>query len=584
MTDAVYNGTSLLAIDVGSASVRAFLFDDVDGGYRLIALGIAPTTLAPPFRDASEGVQFALEHVQETTGRLLFHVDSGIITPTDREGNGVDSVVVTLSAGEPLRAMAVGLLEDISLESAQNLLSGIYAKILGTIGMNDRRKTEERIDVILKARPDLIVIAGGTEGGASKSVSKLIESIGLACYLLPDTQRPQILFAGNSEVAAEVQNDLSGITPVEVAPNVRPSLEGEQLSPARNHLRDIYRRIRIRDNAPLMELSNWSGGRMMPATQGFARIIRFFSKYYPPSKGVLGVDLGAASTTIAASFSGNLTHSVYSDLGLGAVLPGLMEHTKLTDIARWLPGQISPNEIQAYIQHKVAYPYSLPVTNEEMALEQALAREIMRAAIRLSKPRFPASASRPGSQLLPWFEPVIASGSVLTNAPSRAQSLLMLLDGLELTGITTVVLDQFNLLSALGAASELNPLMTVQVIESGALVNLATVIAPVSSARPGTPILRLRVTHESGEEKKMEIAQGDFERIPLNPGEEVKLSLQPLNRMDIGMGRPGLGGGLGLKAGELGIVIDARGRPLHLPADPSQRQGLLKQWLKVLEG
>ena len=130
MTDAVYNGTSLLAIDVGSASVRAFLFDDVDGGYRLIALGIAPTTLAPPFRDASEGVQFALEHVQETTGRLLFHVDSGIITPTDREGNGGDSVVVTLSAGEPLRAMAVCLWEDISLESAQNLLSGIYAKIL----------------------------------------------------------------------------------------------------------------------------------------------------------------------------------------------------------------------------------------------------------------------------------------------------------------------------------------------------------------------------------------------------------------------------------------------------------------------
>ena len=160
----------------------------------------------------------------------------------------------------------------------------------------------------------------------------------------------------------------------------------------------------------------------------------------------------------------------------------------------------------------------------------------------------------------------------------------MLLDGLELTGITTVVLDQFNLISALGAASELNPLMTVQVIESGALVNLATVIAPVSSARAGTPILRLRVTHESGEEKKMEIAQGDFERIPLNPGEEVKLSLQPLNRMDIGMGRPGLGGGLGLKAGELGIVIDARGRPLHLPAEASQRQGLLKQWLKVLEG
>ena len=82
----------------------------------------------------------------------------------------------------------------------------------------------------------------------------------------------------------------------------------------------------------------------------------------------------------------------------------------------------------------------------------------------------------------------------------------------------------------------------------------------------------------------MEITQGALEKIPLHSGEEVKLSLQPLNRVDIGMGRPGLGGSLTLKkAGELGIVIAARGRPLHLPADASQRQSLLKQWLKVLE-
>jgi len=579
----IIDATSLMAIDVGSVSTRAFLFDAVEGGYRLVALGIAPTTLAPPFRDASAGVQLALDQLTETTGRILAHADSGVITPTDKEGNGVDAVVVTLSAGEPLRAMAVGLLEDISLESAQNLLATTYSKVLGTIGMNDRRKMEARIDEVLKARPDLIVIAGGTEGGASKSVSKLIESIGLACYLLPDTQRPQILFVGNSEVATEVQNDFAGIAPVNIAPNVRPDLEGEQLAPAQNHLREMYRLIRAREHVPFMELSNWSSGRMMPATQGFARIIRFFSKYYPSTKGVLGIDLGAASTTIAAAFGGQLDHRVYPDLGLGTVLPALLEYTTLGDIARWTRSSVSTSEIQAYIQYKTAYPASLPVTAQEMDIEQALAREIMRAAMRASKARFPNSAARPGSNLLPWFEPIIASGSVLTNTPSRAHSLLMLLDGLELTGITTVVLDQFNLVPALGAASELNPLLAVQVMDSEALVNLAAVIVPVFHARAGTPILRVRVTYESGDEKKLEINAGTLEKISLHPGEEVKLSLQPLNRANIGMGRVGLGGGLKVKGGELGIVIDARGRPLHLPTDASQRQELLAQWLKVLE-
>ncbi|GAB4579863.1 MAG: glutamate mutase L [Anaerolineales bacterium] len=549
----------------------------------MIALGTAPTTLASPFRDASEGVQAALEQIQEMTGRLLFHVDSGVITPTDREGHGVDAVAVTVSAGEPLRAVAVGLLEDISLESAQNLLAGIYAKVLGTIGMNDRRKLEERVDVILKARPDLIVVAGGTEGGASKSVSKLMESVGLACYLLPEGQRPQVLYAGNSEVAEEIQAEVGGIIPVDVAPNVRPSLEDEQLAPAQSRLRHIYRQIRIRENAPLNELSNWSSGRLMPASQGFARIIRFFSKSYPPNKGVLGVDVGAGSTTIAAAFGGTLTNRVFSNLGLGAVLPGLLEHTKLSEIARWTAA--TSGEIHAYIQYKSAYPYSLPVTSQEMEIEQALVREILRAAIHLSQPYFPAQASRASGKFLPWFEPVVASGSALTNAPSRAQSLLMLLDGLELTGITTIVLDQFNLVSSLGASAELNPLLAVQVMDSGALLNLAMVIAPVSSARPGTPVLRLRVTSASGEEHKLEITQGSLEKISLHPGEEVKLSLQPLNRVDIGMGRPGLGGSLTIKrAGELGIIIDARGRPLRLPTDTAHRQELFKKWLQVLEG
>jgi hypothetical protein len=224
------------------------------------------------------------------------------------------------------------------------------------------------------------------------------------------------------------------------------------------------------------------------------------------------------------------------------------------------------------------------MTDEEMEIEQALAREILRTAMRLTQPHFPANATRASGKFLPWFEPVIASGSVLTNAPSRAHSLLMLLDGLEVAGITKVVLDQFNLVASLGAAAELNPLMAVQVIDSGALVNLATVIAPISSARPGTPILRLRVTYESGEEKKMEITQGSLEKIPVLPGEDVKLSLQPLNRVDIGMGRPGLGGGLTVKrAGELGIVIDARGRPLRLPSANAERQELFRQWLQALE-
>ena len=60
--------------------------------------------------------------------------------------------------------------------------------------------------------------------------------------------------------------------------------------------------------------------------------------------------------------------------------------------------------------------------------------------------------------------------------------------------------------------------------------------------------------------------------------------LQPLHRADVGMGAPGRGGGLKVIGGALGVIIDARGRPLQLPADAGRRQELLRKWLWTLGG
>jgi len=57
--------------------------------------------------------------------------------------------------------VAVGLLEDISTESAKNLASTTYAQVVETMSLNDRRKTVARLDTILQRKPDLIVVAGG---------------------------------------------------------------------------------------------------------------------------------------------------------------------------------------------------------------------------------------------------------------------------------------------------------------------------------------------------------------------------------------------------------------------------------------
>ena len=127
-----------------------------------------------------------------------------LIMPTS-EGKGVDTFAATLSAGPAIKTVVVGLLDDVSLESTQRLARSTYTRVVETIGLNDTRKPEEQIDSLVRLRPDLILIAGGTDGGAARSVQRLMETVGLACYLLPADKRPALLFAGNQNLADEVQ-------------------------------------------------------------------------------------------------------------------------------------------------------------------------------------------------------------------------------------------------------------------------------------------------------------------------------------------------------------------------------------------
>jgi hypothetical protein len=240
--------------------------------------------------------------------------------------------------------------------------------------------------------------------------------------------------------------------------------------------------------------------------------------------------------------------------------------------------------IQDYISTKVAYPASLPATVEDLAIEEALARQVIQASVRKIAGGFPRRAMRYGGSLLPWFEPIIASGSVLTHAPNYAHTLLMLLDGLQPTGVTTLVLDQYHLAASLGAAAAMNPVLAVQVLDSSTFLNLGTVVTPFGHARAGSPVLRARMTLESGGETSVDVKQGALEVLPLPAGQPARLHLQPLQRSDVGMGSAGRGGGLRVVGGALGVVIDARGRPLRLPDDPAHRRDLIKKWLWTLGG
>lgn len=583
MTSSVISSESILAIDIGTITTRAALFDVVGDHYRFISMGRARTTIAPPYNDISIGIRHSINQLQHTTGRVLLGTDGTLLIPSQQDGTGIDKLVVTLSAGTDIRIVAVGLLENVSLESARKLASHTYANVIETISLNDRRQQDTRIDTILRARPDLIIVAGGVNDGASRSVNNLLEAVGLACYLMPKSQRPKILFAGNNSIHQEVKESIGQIADLYIAPNIRPTIRNEQLSPAQVELSKIFKQIRSEQIFGFADLEQWSEGRINPGAACFGRIVRFLSHIHNSKKGVIGIDVGAASTTIASALQGELNLKVYPELGLGSKLGHLSQKIPLDNIFYWLSEDVSKADIGDYLHNKAAHPESLPVTLEDLAIEQAITRQIIRVGVQQTLFDQPYERSSFVPDLTPFLESVLATGGILNHAPSPGQSLLMLLDGLQPAGITTFILDNNDLIASLGAAAEINPLIAVHVLESHALMNLGTVIVPIGKARPGTPILRIKTTLGDGSESNHEVKFGSLEIIPIPAGQPAELRLQPLQRFDVGMGGPGKGGGVRVVGGELGIVIDARGRPLQLPPDPATRQETIKHWIKKLE-
>jgi hypothetical protein len=158
MPTSLVQNESILAIEVGTAVTRAVLFDVVEGQYRFVASGQAPSTAEAPFSDIGIGVREAITSLQNVTGSSLLGQDNNLIAPSQSDGTGVDAVVAVVSAGPTVRTVVVGLLQDVSMQSAQRLTESTYARVVDSLDLSDQRRPDEQLAAIVRSRPDLVAL------------------------------------------------------------------------------------------------------------------------------------------------------------------------------------------------------------------------------------------------------------------------------------------------------------------------------------------------------------------------------------------------------------------------------------------
>ena len=571
---------SFLVADCGSTHTTVVLFDMVAGAYRLIARTAVPTTAAAPWFDVAHGVQQAISRISEITGRKLLNDQGRLIRPARTDGSGVDHFAAVASAAQPLDVLLVGLFDEVSITSARKTLRSVYHREKDRLTLSDQRPPHEQVGAAVQSQPDLIFIVGGTDGGAEDRLLQIVESVGLGVSVMSNSKVPEVIFAGNIKLRERVQAMMGEYANIQVANNLRPTLETEQLDEATRLITELYEDLKINALPGVQELRDWSSYPILPTAHAFGGICYYFSALQKQS--VMGIDLGSNSVSLVTANPDNSQVSIHSELGTGHPVRNLLDKVSIDEIRQWVPMELSAADMADYIFNKSLHPFTVPTSDKSLQLEQAVARTLIRCAAEAAG----NDADWPfvGEQRTPPpFGLLLARGSTLANAPRPGQIMLMLLDALQPTGIFSIALDRYGTLPALGALAAHQPLAVIQTLEAGVLSDLGWVIAPTGKGQLGKKAMDISIESERVSFEG-EIEYGKIEIFPIAPGKSAKVTVKPTSRFDIGFGA-GQGRKMTLTGGLVGgLVIDARGRPFTLPRDVADRRSLVRKWLWDMGG
>ncbi|MCX6654318.1 MAG: glutamate mutase L [Candidatus Bathyarchaeota archaeon] len=586
-----------LVSDVGSTTTKVRFFHRRDGEWRFLIAGEAPTTVEAPFENVTLGVRNAVREVEEQTGhRILSEDGSGIIIPCN-DGVGVDLYCTTSSAGGGLQMMVAGLTKLITAESANRTALGAGAIVMDVIAQDDGRKPYEKIKRIRELRPDMILLAGGADGGASNLVMEIAELITAAeprarlgiNYDLP------LIYAGNKELRPQITNLMGKKFSLSIVDNIRPVLDIEDTEPARRATHELFM-VHVMSHAPGYDtLMKWTDIDIMPTPGAEGLAMQLIASSY--NKNVIGVGLGGATTNIYSIVEGRFVRSVSANLGMSYSIANVMKETGIENIIRWIPFEISINELKKRLYNKMIRPTTIPQTIEDLIIEHATAREALRLglkhhksiATRLKGVHKQRTAGEIFDQLdeetyikMMDINIITGTGGLLSHAPRRSQSLLILIDAFQPEGVTWLFQDSVFMMPHLGILSTVYKEAALQIFEKDCLTRLGTVIAPKGYEKDGKPVMTIKLEISEGNIIEEKINFGEIKRISLPEGETFKVYIKPEKRFDVGSGSGHMHEAT-IMGGKVGLVLDARGRPFKMPEDEQIIKESLFKWFNSMD-
>lgn len=356
----------VLLIDFGSTYTKITAVDIENEIVLGTARGI--TTVET---DIMDGLNQATEALFLKTGKLQF-----------------SKVLGCSSAAGGLKMVAVGLVPELTAEAAKRAALGAGAKIMAVYG---NELNEYEIQEIAQLEPEIILLAGGTDGG-NKAV--ILHNARMLTTLGKDIP---IIVAGNKSVTPQVVRVLlESMTEVVHTENVMPKLNELNIEPAREAIRDVFLK-RIVEAKGLNKANQFVDDVVMPTPAAVLKAAELLGKgtaYEAGLGDLMVVDIGGATTDVYSIAKGDPTKSnvslrglpepfakrtVEGDLGMRYSATALFKAAGAKRIADY--ADVSARDVEAYVEKVEANIEYLPQNNVERKVEIAMGRTCAALAV-----------------------------------------------------------------------------------------------------------------------------------------------------------------------------------------------------------
>lgn len=300
----------------------------------------------------------------------------------DKNVNFINKLACSSAAGG-LKMIAIGLVPDLTAEAAKRAALGAGARVLKVYSYE---LTLDEIEEIKKSDLDIILLAGGTNGGNKECI------IHNAKMLAENEVKLPIVVAGNKVASDEIKQIFNKANMYfSITENVMPKLNELNVEPAREEIRKVFME-KIIDAKGLRNAEDFVKGILMPTPAAVLKAARVLSEGSDEESGLgdlIVIDIGGATTDVHSIADGEPTkagvntrgleepfakRTVEGDLGMRYSAVSLREAAGSRKLRKYLGDTERKIDIDTNCKYRIEHIKMVPTTKEEIQFDEAMAK------------------------------------------------------------------------------------------------------------------------------------------------------------------------------------------------------------------